>query len=91
MSKEKQIEETAEVLRHSCDGECFRNKDGFADCEVCEACLLYNAGYRKQSEVAREIILEIDTLICCHANGDIDDKNLYMLFDELKKKYIGGE
>ena len=44
-----------------------------------------------KGEVAREIILEIDTLICCHANGDIDDKNLYMLFDELKKKYIGGE
>ena len=44
-----------------------------------------------KSEIAREIMLEIDTLICCHANGDIDDKRLYMLFDELKKKYIGGE
>ena len=44
-----------------------------------------------KSEVAREIILEIDTLICCHANGDIDDKRLYVLFDELKKKYIGGD
>jgi hypothetical protein len=43
------------------------------------------------AEVAREIILEIDTLICCHANGDIDDKRLYILFDQLKKKYIGGE
>ena len=41
-------------------------------------------------EIAREIILEIDALICCHANGDIDDKNLYMLFDELKKKYTEG-
>ena len=40
-----------------------------------------------RKEAAREIILEIDTLICCHANGDIDDKNLYILFDELKKKY----
>ena len=50
MSKEKQIEEMAEELRHSCEGECFRNKDGFIDCEVCEALLLYNAGYRKQSE-----------------------------------------
>lgn len=44
-----------------------------------------------KTEVAREIILEIDTLICCHANGDIDDKRLYILFDELKKKYIGGD
>lgn len=47
MSKEKQIEEMAEFLRHSCENECFRNKDGFADCEACEACLLYDAGYRK--------------------------------------------
>lgn len=38
-------------------------------------------------EVAREIVLEIDTLVCCHANGDIDDKRLYILFDALKKKY----
>ena len=50
MIKEKQIEEMAEDLRHSCEGECFRNKDGFIDCEVCKACLLYEAGYRKQSE-----------------------------------------
>ena len=43
-----------------------------------------------KSEVARGIILEIDTLICCHANGDIDDKNLYIFFDKLKKKYTEG-
>lgn len=49
MSREKQIEEMAEELRHSCEGECFKNKDGFVDCEVCKALLLYNAGYRKQS------------------------------------------
>ena len=50
MNKEKQIEEMAEVLRHSCENECFKNKDGFNDCEACEACLLYEHGYRKQSE-----------------------------------------
>ena len=44
-----------------------------------------------RKEAAREIILEIDTLICCHANGDIDDKRLYILFDELKKKYTEGK
>lgn len=54
MSKEKQIEEMAEVLRHSCDNECYKNKDGFTDCEICEACLLYEAGYRKQSDVIDE-------------------------------------
>jgi ribosomal protein L31 len=50
MSKEKQIEGMAEVLRHVCEGECIRNKDGLIDCEVCKACHLYEAGYRKQSE-----------------------------------------
>ncbi|MEE1046061.1 MAG: hypothetical protein U0M60_01415 [Clostridia bacterium] len=50
MSKEKQIEEMAEIMSHSCEGECFTNKDGLTDCAVCEACLLYEAGYRKQSE-----------------------------------------
>lgn len=52
MSKEKQIKEMAEVMCHSCEGECFRNEDGFADCEACEACLLYDAGYRKQEWIS---------------------------------------
>jgi hypothetical protein len=50
VDKEKQIEGMAEVLRHVCEGECIRNKDGLIDCEVCKACHLYEAGYRKQSE-----------------------------------------
>ena len=50
----------------------------------------YIADVAPKREVAREIVLEIDTLICCHANGDIDDKRLYILFDELKKKYTEG-
>ena len=50
MSKEKQIEEMAEVMRHTCEGPCFVNKDGFTDCEACHSCQLYDAGYRKQSE-----------------------------------------
>jgi hypothetical protein len=50
MSKEKQIEDMAEIMRHSCEKECRRNKYGEFDCEYCEAELLYTAGYRKQSE-----------------------------------------
>ena len=49
-NKEQEIEEMAEVLRRSCENECFKNKEGFVDCEACEACVLYEAGYRKQSE-----------------------------------------
>ena len=52
MSKEKLIEEMAEVLRHSCDGECFKDKKGHPDCEVCEARLLYEAGYRKSEWIS---------------------------------------
>ena len=50
LSEEKQIEEMAKHLRYTCEGECFRNEDGFIDCDVCRACDLYNAGYRKQSK-----------------------------------------
>ena len=67
---------------------------------VCYKIRMYNVGQentglycpsfdKKKSEVAKEIILEIDTLICCHANGDIDDKRLYLLFDEIKKEIHG--
>lgn len=76
MSKEKQIEEMAEVLRHSCDNECFKNKDGFADCEACEACLLYNAGYRKQSEwisVEERLPPKFENVfVCCNGVLGID-------------------
>ena len=47
----------------------------------------FTADVAPRAEVAREIILEVDALICCHANGDINDRRLYLLFDELKKKY----
>lgn len=52
---------------------------------------ILDANFRKYEVVAREIILEIDLLLCCHANGDIDDKTLYILFDEFKKKYTAEE
>lgn len=72
MSREDQIEEMAEVLRHSCDNECWKDGNGFADCEVCEACLLYEAGYRKQSEgewVVEESPLLLDKKISCSCCG----------------------
>ena len=57
--RKEQIEEMAEIMRHSCEKECQRNKYGEIDCEYCEAELLYNAGYRKQSE----------PYSCGHENG----------------------
>lgn len=53
--------------------------------------VILDAGFRKYEVVAREVILEIDQLICCHANGDIDSRTLYTLFDEFKKKYLAEE
>lgn len=50
MDKENQIKGIAEVLRHLCENECFRTEDGFIDCDACEACYLYEAGYRRQIE-----------------------------------------
>ena len=46
MSKEKLIEEMTEILEHSCERECPKP----TNCDYCQAVLLYNAGYRKQSE-----------------------------------------
>ena len=83
MSKDKQIEEIAKAM---CGG-CPDNKECIhclcADWYRAEA--LYNAGYRKQSEVAMEIIgeilsshtLDIDGFFTMHESE----------FTELKKKY----
>ncbi len=46
-----------------------------------------DAGFRKQSEVIGEVMSDVANMINCHANGDIDDKKLYLLFEKLKKKY----
>ena len=48
---------------------------------------ILNAGFRKWSEVMREIMSDVDELICDHATGDICDKELYLRFKKLKKKY----
>ena len=88
MSREKQIEEMAKDLRKSefwyfddtdCDFELERKKT---------AENLYNAGYRKASEVAEEIFEEIDRMIYKVLN----DRH-YIMGDmcyevaELKNKY----
>lgn len=69
MSKEKQIEEMAETMRHSCEKECRRNKYGEFDCEYCEAELLYNAGYRKQSENVIEVPCKIGDTVYVVSQG----------------------
>lgn len=73
--REKQIEELWDILGKN-------NFDG--------ADAVLDAGFNKQTDVVREVILKIDELICCHANGDIDDRRMYQVFDKIKKKYLEG-
>lgn len=89
---EKQIEEMAKVICNT-----------FAEKKYCEACptpwcyaeecatLLYCAGYRKQSEVTREIFEEIDGITDLFAKGLIGELEMYDKLAEFKKKRTEGE
>ena len=90
MNRDKQIEEMAETMcafygtemcyecRYCCD--CHINK---------EAERIYNAGYRKASELAKEIFEEIEKLIVRRMIPDVTliDDRLITDIAELKKKY----
>ncbi len=68
MSRDKQIEEMAKMLSEDC-GSCENCKalgatsDGVDCTDYYYARQLYNAGYRKSSEVAEEIFAEIEEKI----------------------------
>ena len=98
--KEKQIEEMAKIIRK---GELDRNK-GDLDCtefptdtvvkvglqRLAGAKALYNAGYRKASDVAMEIFEEIES--CKWSETQYGDRKLCFeinseKYAELKKKY----
>ena len=109
MNKEKQIEEMAKVLStvKRCDAftvsECIKRKCQYPHYEgvTCiaehQAEKLYNAGYRKASEVAREIFEEIDKMLdtVTIVMGRLDSLRTFhktiekvtSTVDELKKKY----
>lgn len=101
MDREQQIAEMAKIIHK---GELDRNK-GVLDCtefatdlvirlglqRLAGAKALFNAGYRKQSEVAREIFEKIENCMSCFE----DDDDGYLLkkcefkffMRELKKEY----
>ena len=92
MSRDKQIEEMAKAVCHL-DRTCDECMTSFECKAMIYAKRFYNAGYRKASEVAREIFEEIDRMIYKVLN----DRH-YIMGDmcwevaELKKKYTeGGE
>lgn len=83
--KEEEIGEMAEILVSA----CVDQEPCPVGCEKCHAEKLYNAGYRKASDVARKIFGEINELKDEYARGDIDGNALYVGLYQLEKKYIG--
>lgn len=101
MSRDKQIEEMVIALtesQHEFDKawhECLHNNGKQPEREnvFYAKYLVENAGYRKSSDVAREIFEEIDTLIVRRMIPEIawiDDRFITDI-TELKKKYTEGE
>ena len=82
--REKQIEEMTEAIFHNCNCGLF-----FSEAEKIARFVIEEQGYRKASDVAREIFDEIDNIIYnlmdspFYSSGDA----VYKLAD-LKKKYI---
>lgn len=86
MQREKQIEEMARIIR------------GTPFSDMHRAVALYNAGYRKQREVAKEIFDEIEKLVSTNKKTvgcATYEETIFYIEDfiediaELKKKYTG--
>ena len=89
MSREKQIEEMAKTVCHL-DRTCDQCMTSFECKAMTYAKRFYNAGYCKASEVAREIIKEIEKVnnLFCTTLGSVAIKRTLA---ELEKKYTEGE
>jgi DNA polymerase elongation subunit (family B) len=100
MSRDKQIEEMARdinIADHEyCNGKCVGCEHKPMRIENC-ACVdiaiakgLVNAGYRKASDVAREIFEEIEHKLPIRIviEGELV-YNANIVLEELKKKYLG--
>jgi hypothetical protein len=93
MNKDKQIEEMAKAICHA--PTCEIRKNGGTCYKYCKAYIYafraVNAGYRKASDVAREIFEEIEkwaSVFPIENNCAIVSLDLLA---ELKKKYTEGE
>ena len=79
--REKQIEEMVEAIFQNCNCGLF-----FSEAEKIARFLIEEQGYRKQSEVAKEIFEEIEKWF---AKDDDIKLITEKKFSEIKKKYIG--
>ena len=85
--RKKQVEEMAKHCHFYEEGKCLLFEDEAEECDAhCDMCefakRLYNADYRKASEVAREIFEVIEEM-CFDFCGNFN----HLYFAELKKKY----
>ena len=88
MSKDKQIEEMARLTKRHCT---IDNMCGSCDWETCNECLseaLYNAGYRKASEVAEEIFAEIEEMLNLQAKIVCETRDKYSETNEPLLSFI---
>jgi biotin synthase-like enzyme len=94
---DEKIEEMAKIISSDiCDKDCS-NRCAFCGANAKkEATALYNAGYRKESDAAREILAEIDDLTLCIIDGSNEFEKGYFqaiadmktaIKDLLKEKY----
>jgi hypothetical protein len=94
MNRDKQIDEMAKVMCFQADS-CTVKSCVQVNCEkTWLAENLYNAGYRKASEVAREIFEEIEKITMHNVTSSHGIWLMSMgevAFAELKKKYTEGE
>lgn len=95
--RDKQVEEMAIVLSDGGCRKCDCDANGRFNCKLLyDAELLYNAGYRKASDVAREIFEEIEKLMnkldkrhiaCGNPKQAWGVRSAMTELAELKKKY----
>lgn len=93
MSKKKEIEAMSELMCNNTSEDRMCNFKTCSDCETKQfARLLYDAGYRKQSDVANEIFEEIEKILVRPENtyGIVFYHCSKQSYDKLKNKYIDG-
>lgn len=93
MGREKQIEEMAEAIFQNCNCGLF-----FSEAEKIARFVIEEQGYRKQSEIAKEIFDEIEKLVSTNKKTvgcATYEETIFYIEDfiedlaELKKKYTG--
>ena len=85
MTKQEQIEELKNILLE--ESNRFYGLKCDEACAYCEASAVYNAGYRKQSEAAKEIFDAIKSKLIFNKYGIATIS--YETFCDLRNKYTG--